>query len=97
MKSFYSDYAEHCMRFYSRYPHPKFRNFVDKQNWNACDYAIKLFTNDEQIILMRVYSEGDTIPDNVYHIAKEKDMQQDRIWNLVNELERKVAKRRGLL
>ena len=48
-------------------------------------------------MLLYIYREGDTIPDNVYQIAKAKGLRQDSVWKLVNELERKVAKRRGLL
>ena len=33
----------------------------------------------------------------VDQIAKAKGLRQDSVWKLVNELERKVAKRRGLL
>ena len=97
MKTFYSDYVQHCMRFYARHPHPKYRSDADKQNWNACDNAVKGFTDKEQDILMTVYREGDTIPDNVYKVSVELDIKQDIIWKLINELERKVAKRRGLI
>lgn len=97
MKTFYSEYVQHCMRFYARHPNPKFRNDADKQNWNACDSAMKGFTDKEQDILMTVYREGDTIPDNVYKVSVDRNIKQDTIWKLINELERKVAKRRGLL
>lgn len=97
MKPYYSDYIRHCMRFYARHPQPKFRSDIDKQNWNACDKAMKEFTEEEQVILMTVYREGDTIPDNIYKISVELNTNQDFIWKIVNELERKVAKRRSLI
>ena len=46
---------------------------------------------------MTVYREGDTVPDNIYKVSVDRNIKQDNIWKLVNELERKVAKRRGLL
>ena len=58
MRTFYSEYVQHCMRFYARHPRPKFRSDADKQNWNACDSAMKGFTDKEQDILMTVYREG---------------------------------------
>ena len=85
------------MRFYARHPRPKFRSDADKQNWNACDNAMKGFTDKEQDILMTVYREGDTIPDNVYRVSVDRNIKQDTIWKLINELERKVAKRRNLI
>lgn len=97
MRTFYSEYVQHCMRFYARHPRPKFRSDADKQNWNACDGAMKGFTDKEQDILMTVYREGDTIPDNVYKVSVDRNIKQDTIWKLINELERKVAKRRKLI
>lgn len=97
MRTFYSEYVQHCMRFYARHPRPKFRSDADKQNWNACDNALKGFTDKERDILMTVYREGGTIPDNVYKLSVDRNIKQDTIWKLINELERKVAKRRNLI
>ena len=97
MKTFYSEYVQHCMKFYARHPNPKFWSDADKLNWYACDNAMKGFTDKEREILLTVYREGDTIPDNVYNLSVALDIKQDFIWKLINELERTVAKRRGLL
>lgn len=97
MRTFYSEYVQHCMRFYARHPRVKFRSDADKQNWNACDNALKGFTDKERDILMAVYREGDTIPDNVYKLSVDRNIKQDTIWKLINELELKVAKRRNLI
>lgn len=97
MKTFYSEYVQHCMRFYTRHPCPKFHSEADKQNWNACDSAMKRFTPSEVDILMTIYRDGDTIPDNIYKISTDRNIKQDNLWKLVNELERKVAKRRNLI
>ena len=97
MKTFYSEYVQHCMRFYARHPRPKFHSDADKQNWLACDSALKGFSFSEVDILITVYREGDTVPDNIYRISVERSIKQDSIWKLVNEFERKVAKRRNLI
>lgn len=96
-RAFYSEYVNHCLRFYARHPNPKFKSDVDKHNWVACDNALKGFSDSDRELLMEVYREGGTIPDNVYHTAKARGIKQETIWKLVGELERKVAKRRGLL
>ena len=81
-RSFYSAYIEHCMRFYARYKKPEFfRSDADKKNWLACDNALKDFSAE----------------DNVYHLAKKENINQDTLWKLIGDLERKVAKRRGLI
>ncbi len=98
MKPYYSDYVQHCMRFYARHPRPKFRNDVDRANWYACDRALKGFSYIERDILLAVYREADTIPDNIYNLSLAKSsIKQDIIWELVNELERKIAKKRCLV
>lgn len=96
-RAFYSEYVNHCLRFYARYPRPKYHSEADKKNWRACDNSLKTFPDREREILLFVYREGDSIPDNVYQIAKTKKIDQDSVWKLINELERKVAKKRGLL
>lgn len=96
-RAFYSEYVNHCLRFYARHPKPNFHSAADKNNWSACDNALKGFSDSDREMLLTIYREGDTIPDNIYQMAKERGVKQDSIWKLVNELERKVAKRRGLL
>lgn len=97
MRTFYSEYVRHCMRFYSRHSNPKFKSEADKNNWTACQSALSGFSDGDRETLLTIYRGRDTIPDNVYQISKEKGIKQDIIWRLVNDLERKVAKRRGLL
>lgn len=97
MRAFYSEFASHCIRFYARYPQPRFRTDVDKKNWFACDNALKSFSDADRALLIDIYRDGDTLPDNVYQMAKRKGVKQESLWKLIEELERKVAKRRGLL
>lgn len=97
MRTFYSECVQHCMRFYARHTNPKFRSDADKKNWFACDSALKGFTGKEQEMLLTIYREGDTIPNNIYNLSVSLEIKQDILWKLVNELERKVAKRRGLV
>lgn len=96
-RSFYSEYVNHCMRFYARHPKAKFHSEADKHNWAACEDALNTFSDSDRETLLTIYREGDTIPDNIYQMAKSKGVSQDGIWKLVNELERKITKRRGLL
>lgn len=97
MKAYYSDYVQHCMRFYARHPHPKFHNEVEKQNWHVCDKVLKMFEPDEQEILIIIYHRSDTLADNIYTLSTERGLNQDTVWKLVAKLEKAVAKRRGLL
>ena len=97
MRAFYSEYVTHCLRFYARHPKPIFHCEADKKNWAACENALEGFNDYDKALLLIIYSEGDTIPDNVYQLAKARNMNQDTLWKLIGVLERKVAKRRGII
>lgn len=96
-RAFYSQYVNHCLRFYARYQKPKFHSEVDKRNWTACKDALKDFSEQDREMLITIYRDGDTVADNVYQMSKDKGISQDTLWKLINELEYKIAKRRGLL
>lgn len=97
-KTFYSDYVNHCIRFYIRHPHPKYHSSADKENWLVCDKALNSFSDKDRHLLLAVYStEGDNLADSVNQVSQDRNVRQETIWKVVNELERKIAKRRGLL
>jgi hypothetical protein len=77
--------------------HPIFNSEADKENWSACYYVLKDYTETDMEIISYIYRPGDTIADKIYLLAKAKGMSQDRFWSLINITERKIAKKRGLL
>ena len=97
-RPFYSEYVRHCVRFYSRNTNkPRFNTEVDEKNWYACHRAISRFSEHDKSIILRVYALYDTVADNVYEVAKEQNIDQNTIWDLLKEFERCVAKKRGLI
>jgi len=97
-KPFYSDYVRHAMRFYSRNLQiAYFKSEVDKINWLSCHKAIGVFSERDKEILISVYQGFDTLPDNVYEVAKKYNIDQNIIWDMMKDLERKIAKRRKLI
>lgn len=98
-RPYYAEYINHCLRFYCRnIERPSaFKSEADKKNWEACDFAMKVYTSEERDILRSVYSMNNTMADNVYHIAGTYNVCQDLVWNLINDAGRRIAKRRGLL
>lgn len=97
MRTFYSEYVQHCMRFYSRHSDPEFRTEVDKLNWKACESALKSFSDKDRELLLEVYRRQNPVVDNLVNIAKAHGVDQNDMWKLITELERKVAKRRNLI
>lgn len=97
-RPFYSEYVRHCLRFYTRNRSlPDFKSEADKNNWYACAVVLKGCTDRDRDILIEVYSGFDTLSDNVYETAKKYNIEQAVIWDLMKAIERKIAKRRGLM
>ncbi len=96
-RTHYSDYVQHCLRFYARYENPKFRSEAEKHDWSACERAFEGFSEKDREGLLYIYREKDTFPDNIYQWSKSSGVPQETIWKLVDKLEREVAKQRGLM
>ena len=103
MRPYYSEYVRHCLRYYVKTldeglgGHPVFKSDADRENWSACHQVLKGYSEDHMDIISEIYRPGDTIADKIYILAKTKQIPQDSIWGLMNSVERKVAKKRGLL
>ena len=101
MKRYYADFVRHCLRFYVMTLDigscPKFSNEAERNNWMCCKAATDNMDAKTMEVVKEIYRPGDTIPDKVYHISRELKIPQDSIWNMINTLERDVAKKRGLI
>ncbi len=103
MKPYYSEFVRHCLRYYIKTMdeghggHPAFRSEADKSNWSACYHVLKDYSENSMDIISEIYRPGDTIADKIYLLAKTKQVSPDNIWNLINTIERKIAKKRGLI
>lgn len=98
-RPFYSEYVRHCLRFYTRNLCPPrfFKSEADKTNWFACASVLKGYSDKDRDILVAVYGGYDTLPDNVYETAKKHNIDQNMIWDMMKDVERKIARRRGLM
>lgn len=97
-KKYYTDYVRHALRFYTRYlDRPTFTSDAAKSNWEACHSVLRKYPIIDYDILTTVYSGHDTLADEVYNASKKYNIDQDVIWDLMKEVERKIAHRRGLL
>lgn len=103
MKPYYSEYVRHCLRYYVKTldegngGHPIFKSEADKANWGACYHVLKEYPQSHFDIVCEIYRPGDTIADKIYMMAKNRRVSQDTLWGLINNTERKIAKKRGLL
>ena len=103
MKPYYSEFVRHCLRYYIKTldeglgGHPIFNTDADRENWSACYNVLKDYSPSNVDIIAYIYRPGDTIADKIYLLAKTKKIPQDTIWGLINTVERKIAKQRGLV
>lgn len=63
----------------------------------ACHDAIGSYSERDKDILVYVYGSYDTLADNVYTMSKKYSINQNIIWDMMKEFERKIAEKRGLL
>jgi hypothetical protein len=97
-RPFYSDYVRHAMRFYSRNINcHTYKTGADRKNWIACHFTIIEYSDRDKDILVSVYGGYDTLPDNVYEMANKYHINQNIIWDMMKDFERKVAKKRDLI
>ena len=97
-RPFYSEYVRHCLRFYTRNRAlPNFKSEADKNNWYACATVLKGYSDRDCDIIFEVYSGFDTLADNVYEVSKKYGINQNVIWDMMKDVERRIARRRGLL
>ena len=98
-RTYYTDYVRHALRFYSRnaISTPIVKSEADKQNWWACHKALESFPPKTKQILLEVYSGYDTLADEVYNASKKCIVGQNWIWDMMKDVERKIAHKRGLI
>ena len=97
-RPFYSEYVRHMLRFFTRnLTLIYFTSDVDNANWYACYEVFNQYSNKDKDILKYIYSSYDTLADNVYEASLKYNINQNIIWDMMKEFERKIAKRRGLL
>ena len=101
MKKHYSDYVRHCLRFYITTLNvgtaPKFKTAIDRTNWMCCQSVMETIGQQDLEFAKELYSPGDTVPDKVYALAKAHRMSQAYLWSLMDDIEYKIAQKRGLV
>ena len=97
-RPFYCEYIRHALRFYSRHlDQTQFKSEADKSNWLACKEVLGDLSENDRSIIISIYSGFDTLSDNIYEVAQRRNINQSVIWDLTKEVERKIARKRGLL
>lgn len=99
-KPFYSDYVRHAMRFYSRNTDGNMLHFIssaDYSNWLSCRNALMHYSSMEREMFISIYGGDNTLSKNVYQASKNYKTDVNKIWDMMKEFERKIARERGLI
>lgn len=100
MKPFYADYVKRSLRFYLRHRKDasiRFSDGVNLKNWESAATAFSSFSDNDRKILSAVYTAKKPFPIAVNDSAERFNAPKRYVWDKVNELERAVAKERGLI
>jgi len=94
------EYVNYMIRLYTRNCEKQQRNFrreVDQRNFETVQRVLNDLSEWDKNVIIEVYRRGDTLPDNIYWVAKELKVEQDMIWTLVSKVTKRIAKERGLI
>lgn len=99
-KPFYADYVNRMLRFYARKIYPENMTVKDPVDINNCLCVAKVLDalpEKDRNVIIDIYERGDTLADNIYHVSKEMNINQDTLWTLVSKVTKRIAKERGLI
>lgn len=96
-KTFYSEYALHCLRYYAKHRTPHFTADSDRLNWMACNSAFSQFSLKERDLLFQMCSGGGNISSRIRDTSEVAGIPTDALWSLLHSAEYHVAKARELL
>jgi hypothetical protein len=76
---------------------PRFDTEIDRTNWLSCHEVVSKLSASDQRLVQKLYGPGDTLSDKVYGIAQARRMSQGPLWKLIDDIEYKIAKQRGMI
>lgn len=97
-KACYSDYIRHVLRFYIRKNQKtEFLKESDKLNWLACDDVLKLQPDHIKNIFFKIYTSQEPFPQAVRTVSLENDIPEKKLWDIMKNIEKEIAEKRGLI
>lgn len=99
-KPFYADYVNRMIRFYCRKVHGqdfKVEGHIDVNNCLCVMKVLDSLPEWDKNAIIEIYSQGDTLADNIYQISRKLNVKQDVLWTMVSKVTKQIAKERGLV
>lgn len=98
-RPFYSEYVKHMLRFYSRYPSKPqhFKSIADELNWETCHSVLETHCDRDVDLFISIYGGFDSLSEEVKKASEKHRISQHFIWDMMKELEYRIANIRGLI
>ena len=97
IKPFYTYYAAHVLRQYFSRVTPSAPTRAWILNNEAVDRAVSALNDEDKRLFSVIYARSGSVSENVSIAAARFDMDPEKIWVRVAELERAVAKEREII
>lgn len=96
-KPYYADYINHAIRQYVQKPIADSGDYIDVRNRYVVKTVLLGLTIEEKDAILEVYRRRDTMEDNVYSVARERKIDQDKIWTMLSRVTKMIAKELKLI
>jgi len=94
----YRAYAKSCLEYYCTYRDPRFHSVAERKGWCAVRDIMGDFNDMERQTIIDIYSSNrEERHEAVRRAAKEWKTSDGKIWAFCSEVERRVARKRGLI
>lgn len=99
-KPFYADYVNKMLRFYCRRVYNqdfKVEGHIEINNCLCVMKVLESLPEWDKNAIIEIYSQSDTLADNIYQISRKLNVKQDVLWTMVSKVTKQIAKERGLV
>ena len=98
-KPFYTDYVNHCLRLYCRYPTKcPDASTVGKRNWETVEKVLGEYPAQMREIIIYSYAHmANDVRTNVQEMSKITNIPTKEIWDAICEASHRIAEVRELI
>lgn len=97
-RNYYSDYADHCLKFYFVVAEPVFHNEIDRLDWAAVHSVMTETSDTDKELLEKIFTSKEKrfISDRIKDISADIGLSENGIFSIVNRIRKQVAIARGI-
>ena len=81
--------CRHVLRYYCKNPNGPAR---DVESWNAVHAVLNRLSDSEREIVLDIHGNGETVMAAIQRLSRERRCDAKRLWDLMNYVDRSIAK-----